>query len=251
DCPSKNQPLESLSDASSSNPSSIWNVEATDSTEDKEEHQSPVSILEPFFIDEISSPTSAITNPAESPMQPRHIDLEEHSFMPSPLYANVSLGTCMEDQKSISNYVRTVLQASRLNWEELLVKRLSSDQLLNPSLFDGVEMFHPGLLSDCIYEALLEAYNGYFGCPSWLFPIRPEILCVPQEEKVVDKVMKEVHWNLRPPIMPRTLEHLVGNDMAKSAKWFDIRLDTEEIAIQIAEDVLQESIMETILDTQI
>ncbi|KAK3010312.1 hypothetical protein RJ639_011382 [Escallonia herrerae] len=251
DCPSKKQPLESLSDASSSNPSSIWNVEATDSTEDKEEHRSPVSILQPFFVDDISSPTSAITNPAESPLQPRHIDFEERSLTASPLYANVSSGTCMEEQKPISTYVRTVLQASRLNWEELLVKRLSSDQLLNPSLFDGVEMFHPDLLSDCIYEVLLEAYKGYFGCSPWLSTIRPEILRAPLEEKVVDEVMKEVYWYLRQPIMPRTLEHLVGNDMAKSGKWFDIRLDTEEIVIQIVEDVLQESIMETVLDTQI
>ncbi|KAK1352801.1 hypothetical protein POM88_052639 [Heracleum sosnowskyi] len=64
---------------------------------------------------------------------------------------------------------------------------------------------------------------------------------------VVEEVIKEVQWYFVPSILPRKLEHIVGKDMEKPQFWSGTRRYTEDIVIRIVDDVLDESIIETIL----
>lgn len=165
-------------------------------------------------------------------MQPLHIDFEEDSDIIDPIDSKINLDTC----------IRTVLQASGLNWDELSKKSRSSGQLPNPSLFDEHNLF-----SDFIKDVLLELNQRNLECHPWTSFIRPDIQAFSLLRKnVIEDIMKEVHRYLVPSAMPRTLEHLIEKDMEKSVSWSGRRLDAEEIVIQIVDYMLVESIMQTI-----
>ncbi|KAA8520835.1 hypothetical protein F0562_011508 [Nyssa sinensis] len=228
-------------DVSSSSPSSIHRVEVLDSIS-REEHPSPVYVLEPIFT-EFASPTSTIPQPAQPPIQ--------------PLHPKINLSNCSEDNECVSKYVRAVLQASGLHWDELSTKFHSSDELLDPSLFDEVDLFHfesccdHKLLFDCINEVLLGVYQRYFRCSPWVSFLEPKIWPLTRGRNLVEGVIKGVNWYLLPPTMPRTLQQIVGKDMAMSGKWIDIRLDSEDIVVEMAEAILEELTMETVMEIQI
>lgn len=164
-------------------------------------------------------------------MQPLHIGFEEESLAVDPIDPKINRSSC----------IRTVLQASGLNWDELSKNARSSGQLLNLSSFDE------HLFTDFFNDVLLEVNQRNAECNPWISIIRPDIQPFSLLAKnVVEEVMKEVHWYFIPSVMPHALDHLVGNDMKNIESWSDTRLDIEDVVIQIVDDVLEESIMETI-----
>ncbi|CAK9157725.1 unnamed protein product [Ilex paraguariensis] len=249
-------PVKSPFDGSSSSPLTIHQVEVVESSKDREDHPSPVSVLEPFLTDDVTSPTSPMLNLAAEPPVQLHIDFEEHSNEVSHLGPKMNLSACLEDQEFISARVRTVLQASCLNWEELSVTGDLSEQLLNPSLHNEAELFPDELscdhklLFDCIDEVVLEIHQRHFGCSPWMSFLNPKLGPVSLEGNVVEEVMEEVNWHLFTQTMSRTLDQIVGKDITKSGTWVDIRLDSEVIATKIADNVVEESIMDVVLEVQ-
>lgn len=231
----KNLALTSSSDVTSSNPMSFYKIKIEDSAKDREEHLSPVSVLEPLFTnDDFTNPRTCHTlnQPGKPPMQPLHIDCEEESFAVDPIDPKINRSSC----------IRTVFQASGLNWDDLSKNARSSGQPLNLSSFDEHNLF-----ADFINDVLLEVNRRNAECKSWISNIRPEIQPFSVFGKnVVEEVMKEVHWYFIPLVMPRTLDHLVGKDIKNIESWSGTRLDIEDVAIQIVDDVLEESIMEII-----
>lgn len=225
-----------------------------DSTKDREEHPSPVSVLEPFFTEDVNSPPSIILRRAGRPLQLRRLDYEGCSSEASPIDPTIIPTTCIDEKDSLSGYVNAVLQASRLNWDELSAIMPLTEQLIYESLFDEVELPSAGspydlkLLFDHINEVLLEVHRCHFGLPPWLSFIKSKIQFAPLERQVVDQVMKEADFYLLPRTEKRTLDQLVGKDVANSGSWLDIRLYTEEIVSQISEYVLEESILYSILE---
>ncbi|KAK9265378.1 hypothetical protein L1049_003528 [Liquidambar formosana] len=259
---SKCSRLDSSLDNQPPSPLSIQKVVDLDSIKDKAEQPSPVSVLEPFFIDDVTSPTSTISQhaAAKPPMQPLQINFEEN-FSSAPVITpsdpKINFSTCMEDEASTSEYVRAVLKSSGLNWEELAVNWHLSDQLLDPSLFDEMELLpiqscgEPKLYFDCINEVLLDVCQHYFRCSPWLPSIKLKILPVQVEKFVVHEVMDSFDRHLllqQSP--PHALEWLAVKDIEKSGKWMDIRIDTEDIVIEMVEASLEELIMETIVEQQ-
>lgn len=88
-------------------------------------------------------------------------------------------------------------------------------------------------------------------CITWSSFIRPDSQAFSVLGKdVVEEVMKEVQWYLVPSILPRKLEHIVGKDMEKPQCWSGTRRDAEDIVIQIVDDVLDESIIETVFSIE-
>ncbi|KAL2544132.1 uncharacterized protein Fot_13365 [Forsythia ovata] len=234
-------------------PLSIYQLD--DSTKDREEHPSPVSVLEPFFTEDVNSPPSIILKRAGQPLQPRRLDYEEFSSEASPIDPTIIPTTCIDGKDSISGYVYAVLQASHLNWDELSAIMPLTEQLIYGSLFDEVEFpstnspYDPKLLFDHINEVLLEVHQSHFGLPPWILSfIKPKIQFAPLEQHVVDEVLKEADFYLLPRTEKRTLDQLVGKDTANSRWRLGIRLQTEEIVSQISEYVLEESILYVMLD---
>ncbi|XP_071917661.1 uncharacterized protein [Coffea arabica] len=242
-----------------SSPLDISALEIVDACKYREGHPSPVSVLDPFSPEDANSPTSTTAKQDESPLQPRRIDFDDHlqveSLEDDP---KVDIPASTDEEEYMSACVRAVMQASNFDFEELSAFSPCLPHVLN-NLYsaDSVGLFRVeancelNLLLDCIHEVLLGIYSCYFGCSPWLSLLKPNIRPAPLEANVIEEVVKEVNCYISPKLGQPTLDQLVGMDMAKFGLWFELRPDAEDIAIQIAEDVLQESMMDTILELQI
>ncbi|KAF8365123.1 hypothetical protein HHK36_032866 [Tetracentron sinense] len=78
DSPEVNQPPSSSVDIYCSSSLINKKIEELGNVNDVPEHPSPVSVLEPLFIEDAISPKSTISQPAELPMQPLQIHFGEH-----------------------------------------------------------------------------------------------------------------------------------------------------------------------------
>ncbi|CAL5383003.1 unnamed protein product [Camellia sinensis] len=242
-----------LSSSLTSPPSSsiTKHVEDLDSSNERSERPSPVSVLEPLFTEDDISPARIKSQTAEPPMQPLQIHFEERMICATS--REICISTCMEDEESAFEYVEAVLLASDLNWEEFLLRWLSSDQILDASLFDEVELFSnrschdQKLLFDCTNEVLQDVCERYFGNSPWVSFIKHNIRPIPRRESLIHEVWEGVEWHLLPMPSPHTLDQIVRKDMAKTRTWMDLRFDVESISIDIGEAIFEELVEDAIL----
>lgn len=242
----------------SSSPLDMSALKIVDACKYREGHPSPVSVLETFSPEDADSPMSTTAKQDEAPLQPRRIDFDDHLQVESPEDPKVNVTASTDENEYMAAYVRAVIQASNFNFEELSAFSPCLPHVLN-NLYsaDSVGLFQVeanselNLLLDCIHEVLLGVYSCYFGYSPWLSFLKQNVRPAPLEANVVEEVVKEVSCYISPKLGQPTLDQLVQMDMAKFGLWFELRPDAEDIAIQIAEDVLQESMMDTILELQI
>ncbi|KAM7511981.1 hypothetical protein LguiB_010856 [Lonicera macranthoides] len=229
--PSFSSPLVSPSSSSQTK-----KIEDQDSPIDKTERPSPVSVLEPFFTEDEISPSTTKSRPAIQPLQIRFDE-----------------GMCTrareENEESSFEYVEAVLLASGLNWDDYLSNKLSSDQLLHPSLFDEVELFSnrhfddQKLLFDCTNEVLKEVCERYF---SYYSVIKHKVRPVPSGTSLIQEVWEGVEWHLLCYPPHHSLDQLVRKDMAKSGSWMDLQFEKESMVIELINLVLEEMTEETV-----
>lgn len=62
---------------------------------------------------------------------------------------------------------------------------------------------------------------------------------------MMEEFLEEIQWFLVPPETPRTLEDLAIKDVKKDENWSGTKLETEEVVIQLTDDLLVELIMQT------
>ncbi|EEF50533.1 conserved hypothetical protein [Ricinus communis] len=244
------QPLPSLLTTLSSSPVTKKENDQECSVE-VSDRPSPVSVLEPLFTEEDISPASTRYQPAELPMPPLRIQFEEHG--PSSTDLGTHLKACIQDKESVFEYIKAVLEASELNWDEFYIMSNSSDPLLDPSIYDEVG-FYPNqlcydrkLLFDCISEVLMEVYERYFGCPLGLSFGKPTVQPAPDMKYAIHAVWEGVYWYILPLPLPHTLEQIVKKDMAKTGSWMDLRCDSETMVIEIGDAIFKDLIGETVL----
>lgn len=221
----------------SSPSSSVQETEDLEGIKHRADQTSPVSVLEPFPMEDVTSPSSIISKHDDLPMQ-LEITFDKHcsASRMCPLDPAVNSNTCMEDHQFADKYVREVIQAYGLNCDGLLADRQSPMEYWND----------PKLLFDCINEVVLEVYNRYFRHLPWLSSIKPKIQPVPLTERdVVREIMEGVDLRL---LQPREVQ--LQRDVKKSGAWLDIRTDVEDIVINIVETSLEALIEETILEQQ-
>lgn len=182
-------------------------------------------------------------------MQPLRIRFEEHGSLGTNHSNHIK--TCMDDKESIFEHIKTVLQASSFNWDELYIRSLSSDQLLDPLLLDEVE-YSPNqlchdqkLLFDCINEVIMEVCGYYFGSPGVSF-VKPNIRPIPNMKNTIQEVWQGVYWHLLPMPLPRTLDQIVRKDMSKTGTWMDLGLDTNCIGVEMGEAILEDLVEDTV-----
>ncbi|KAK8476920.1 hypothetical protein V6N11_063365 [Hibiscus sabdariffa] len=241
------QPFSPL--ASPSNPSGTKKVECIESVADIQEWSSPISVLQPIFTDDLLSPASIRSYSGETSIQPLRIRFEEQNS----LATNQSNHTkaCMDDKELIFEHIKAVLQASSFNWNELYIRSLSSDVLINPLLLDEVEYLpnqlcqDQNLLFDCINEVLVELCRRYFGSSGISF-VKPNICPLPNMDNTVQEVSKGVHRHLLPMPLPHTLDQIVRKDLAKSGTWMDLQLYTGCIGVEIGEAIFEDLVEDTI-----
>ncbi|MBA0796772.1 hypothetical protein Gohar_007512 [Gossypium harknessii] len=127
---------------------------------------------------------STVSPAAEPPVESFCINIEElyeSSHVESHLDMKNNAGTSIDKQESLSKYIRSVLQISGLNWDELFRKWNLADQMLDSSMFDNVKLWHHKscstdhhrLIFSYINEVLMEMYRCYFRCSPWISLLDP------------------------------------------------------------------------------
>ncbi|KAI3449197.1 hypothetical protein Pfo_005862 [Paulownia fortunei] len=225
-------------------------VEDTECAIDRMERPSPVSVLEPLYTDDDISPASTITQPVEKELQPQHINFEEQS---SASDQGICMRISLEDEESAFEYVEAVLLGSGLNWDEFLLRWLSWYEVLDPSLFDEVELFSgrprhdQKLLFDCANEILKEVCESHFGSFTGILHGKQNIRPVLIGMDLIHEVWQRVEWHLFQHLLLHSLEQLVKRDMARSGKWMDLQSDIELISFEIGETIFDELVQDTLL----
>ncbi|WVZ04833.1 hypothetical protein V8G54_018179 [Vigna mungo] len=210
---------------------------------------SPVSVLDTSFSDDDSGHSRC--QPVNLPVQPLQIQFEEHESSPAEQFdtGKYSFG----ENELIYDYIKVVLHGSGLTRDQLLVKCLTSDKILDPSLFDQVEFFSnllchdQKLLFDSINEVLMEVCQHYFGVSPCVSLANPCMRPAPSMKRLTFKVWEGVCWHVLPLPPPRTLEQIVRKDMARRGTWMDLELDAETIGFEMGEAILTELMEDTIL----
>ncbi|KAK9743004.1 hypothetical protein RND81_03G210900 [Saponaria officinalis] len=238
----------SCPDSSTLNCSLSGKMEDVDAMSDATSRPSPVSVLEPIFIEDEISPTGIKFYTANEHIQPRQIKFEEEFSV--HIGRVPSSRTRADHDKYTFEFVKQVVQLSGLTWDELLRRSLFSDHLIDPSLIDEVD-FLPDLLScdfnllfDLINEVVIELCWLNFGCTLSL--TTPFVQLSLKGKPIYTEVWKGVNTYLTLEAPLRTLDQIVGKDFGKPGVWVDLRLDSENIGIQIQEAVLDELVEDTI-----
>ncbi|XP_075508571.1 uncharacterized protein LOC142545331 [Primulina tabacum] len=251
---SKNEISVPAVDEVPSTPSFSYQLSMSDSINYQEEHQSPVSVLEPFFTDSISPQSILLQTADPEPVQPLHLDFEECSSESIPQNPQTNASSSVNEDNDISRYVHLVLQASYLNWDHLSAMKPPHQEVLDPSLFDEVEFLpvdsttDPKLFFDHINEVLLQIYLCHFYFPPSMAFVKPKMVHFPLAEAVLSEIMREADFYQLPQSQKRTLDQIISNDVTNSRSWLDIRLDTKQIVNDVSEEVLEESILDIILE---
>ncbi|XVE84727.1 hypothetical protein DITRI_Ditri17bG0036200 [Diplodiscus trichospermus] len=242
------QPFSPL--ASPSNSSATKKVADPKSADDIQERPSPISVLEPMFVEDVISPESFRFHSGETSIQPLRIRFEEHGCLVTD--HNNHNKTCSDDKELTFEHIKAVLQASSFNWDELYIKSRTSDLLLDPLLLDEVE-YSPNqlchdqkLLFDCINEVVIEVCEYYFGFPGVSF-VKPNIRPIPNMKNTIEEVWQRVHWHLLPVPLPHTLEQIVKKDMAKTVTWMDLQIDTDCICVEMGEGILEDLVQDIVI----
>ncbi|KAL7002496.1 hypothetical protein U1Q18_003650 [Sarracenia purpurea var. burkii] len=220
---------------------------------ERAERPSPVSVLEPFIEDDII-PARIKFQPFE-PLMPPPLRIHVEEQLSSATIDETCVRACMEDVESAFEYVEVVLLASDLNWEQFLRRWISSDPILEPSLFDEVELFSnrprhdQKLLFDCTNEVLEEFCERYFGFTPRVSFVKHNIRPLPRAKEVICEVWEGVEWHLLPqpfPRRPRTLDLILRKDMAKIGTWMDLRTDVKSVGTKIGDVIFEELVEDTI-----
>ncbi|CAA7023029.1 unnamed protein product [Microthlaspi erraticum] len=233
--------------------SSVKLTECQETSTDVHGELSPVSVLEPLFTDDDSSPTTSTRfNSGEMRIQPLCIRFDE-ADSPKPDKAN-NLKTSMEDDKeSTLAYIEALVKSSGLSWDELLTRPFYSEELLEPELTDDDIVFcatqlcdDKNLLYDCINEVLMDFCRNELNPGPWISFVKPELHLISDMEIAAKVAQEGVYWHLLPLPSPHTLDQIVRKDMARTGSWMDLRFDIGCIGSGASEMILDDLLEEII-----
>ncbi|KAG1355030.1 hypothetical protein COCNU_07G011420 [Cocos nucifera] len=228
---------------------------SSESISDKLDRPSPVSVLEPFFSEDIISPESTTVEQTELPIQPREIHFEENdssSVVLTSSDSEVNRRFHLDDKIARFEYIKTILEVSGLSMDDILKEWSLEDQFLGQSLFDeigtsyGQLQNNPKLLFDCINEVLMEMQGRFFRCTPLVSFIKPNVQPVPVGEHFVQEVSRGIDWHLQMQ-SPSTLAEIVQKDL-EGRIWMDLRFETEGICIEIEDTLLDDLTEEAVYE---
>ncbi|XP_010427014.1 PREDICTED: uncharacterized protein LOC104711931 [Camelina sativa] len=213
---------------------------------DSPEWSSPISVLEPLFVEDDISPAKMRSQSGEAEVQPWCIHFDEKN--PTTINRENSVTS---DKELVFEYVKAVLDAVESDFKELYLKAQFSDQLLEPALISNIP-FCPNqlcpdheLLFDCINEALMELCC----CPPWTSFVSPRTRVFSTVKSIIHEVQEAVYWHLMPLPLPHALDQIVRKDMARAGNWLDIRCDIDCIGFETSELILDELLEELTLNS--
>ncbi|KAK9056178.1 hypothetical protein SSX86_027267 [Deinandra increscens subsp. villosa] len=237
---------EELSSSSFRKPDEPSVASKTEEHEISPEKPSPISVLEPLFSDDDISPAGTASLPVEAAVQPLCIQFDE----PLTCAENqqIRITDSGDNEESPFEYVEAVLLSSDLNWSEFEKRWMSSDQILDASIFHEVETFSSRakhdqrLLFDSTNVALEEVCTRFI--PESPF-IKRNVWPVPKGMDLIIEVWSRLESSLC-KVYPRDLSKLVRNDLETSRMWLDLRSESREIVNKIEESIFEETIDDTL-----
>ncbi|VVB06802.1 unnamed protein product [Arabis nemorensis] len=212
------------------------------------EWSSPISVLDPLFIEDDISPAKMRSQSGEEQVEPWriHFDEKDSAAKNREDYVKNITG----DKELVFKYVRAVLDAVDSDFEELYLKAQFSDQLLEPALIRNIP-FCPNqlcpdheLLFDCINEVLMQLCC----CPPWTSFVTPKTRVFSNVKSIIHEVQEAVYWHLLPLPLPHALDQIVRKDMAKAGNWLDISCDIDCIGFETSELILEALLEELTLN---
>ncbi|KAL1219160.1 hypothetical protein V5N11_000545 [Cardamine amara subsp. amara] len=232
--------------------SSVRLTECREAVTDVQGKLSPVSVLEPLFTDDDSSPTTSTSfSSAEMRMQPLCIRFDE-TDSPKPDQGN-NVKTTTDDKELTLAYIEAVVKSSGLSWEELLTRPFYSEQFLELELTDDIVFSatqlcdDKNLLYDCINEVLMDFCWNEFNPGPWISFLKPEVQLISDMEIAAKVAQEGVYWHLLPLPSPHTLDQIVEKDMARTGSWMDLRFEIGCLGSYTSEMILDELVEEIIM----
>ncbi|KAK8952192.1 hypothetical protein KSP39_PZI004865 [Platanthera zijinensis] len=197
---------------------------------DKPDRPSPVSVLEPFFIEDDASP--------DRPSIKDSFTIAELLMPLQPNYLN--------------NREDSAIVITTSDYSIPRQRCCSSELLPRSSVFDEIKALNlygedPKLISDCVNEAFLERKDPQFQTYPCVYflksTVRPPILT---EDLIIQEVCKTIESYLSSQFQC-TLNDIMRKDMG-CTKWMDLRLQMEwiiaEIGCSIFDELMEEIIVE-------
>ncbi|XP_011653965.2 uncharacterized protein LOC105435275 [Cucumis sativus] len=156
------------------------------------------------------------------------------------------------------NYMRYILQLSSFIDSDHTI-----DQPLNSSIFEGEEAcFYEKLecywgkvdkdsdhqlLHDLVYETLHNMYETSFVSVLKTFSSMSQIRPMPLGQYLLEEVQEKIAWYLRlGPELDQCLDDVVGRDLNKGDDWMNLHPETEFIALDLEDMILDELLDEVI-----
>ncbi|XP_027340053.1 uncharacterized protein LOC113853706 isoform X2 [Abrus precatorius] len=203
--------------------------------------------VEKFIGHDATTPPITIFQTDESPIQAMLDNKFEENHFADLIRSSLDPMNNLASSKDILDYVREIQQAFSLKWDELSMKR-SSNQLLDPSTFDELkelisQLSSDKMLLDCVIEAFIEVYQNN-GFPHHISSKNPNVQAYVVKKLLVKEITELVNLHFHPHPSPLTLEKLIEKDLARRGSWLNIQVDTEDIAMEVEEDVLEKLVLE-------
>ncbi|XP_038902824.1 uncharacterized protein LOC120089436 [Benincasa hispida] len=157
------------------------------------------------------------------------------------------------------NYMRHILQLS-----SFIENGHTIDRPLNSSIFEGEEAhFYKKLecywdkvdkdsdhqlLLDLVNETLHNVYEKSFICFLKTFSSRSQIRPVALGQYLLEEVRERVSWYLcLGPELDQSLDDVVGRDLRKGDDWMNLQSETEHIALEL-EDLILDELLDEVLN---
>ncbi|CAD5171688.1 unnamed protein product [Musa acuminata subsp. malaccensis] len=228
------------------------NSSDSESTTEKPDQPNSVSILDTFLSEDITSPESSKLEHYVMQKQNRRVSYEDSdNYLRIITLPDVKDRDRLHVNQAMYDYIRVVLGASGL-MNELLERWDVTDHLLEPSLFDGVEIFsffpqdNSKLLFDCINEVLVEIQEKFSSYTPRLSFIKRNFLPAPLGESLIQEVYKGVDRHLHLQFQ-NTLDQIINKDL-EHRSWMNLQSETKNMTCEICDSILDDLIEETVYD---
>ncbi|CAO2043317.1 unnamed protein product [Urochloa humidicola] len=225
-----------------------------ENTNDKEEKLSPQSVLDPA-IGEVTSPGHKTRKRDELPMPISRVlfkELDTSSAFPT-LWSEPEVGI-LDDKDARDSFIKAVLEASELlsDCVEDLHIWYTEEPLLDISVLAEVGNSYcltddAVLLFDCVEEVLVKIRDTFFGVCPWVAFLKHNVRPAPVGRHLVQEVAKGIHSLVGNELLPNTLEQVMTKDL-DSGSWLDLRCDSESVAVELWDGLLDDLLEEMIFD---
>ncbi|XP_015692172.1 uncharacterized protein LOC102718823 isoform X2 [Oryza brachyantha] len=218
---------------------------------DKEERLSPQSILDTFLQDG-SSPSQKTEEQDKLSIPSTRIMFEDSDTpLGSPTLHNTPQETILDDKQARFSFIKVVLEASNLLFEEISDIWYTSASLVNTSALAEVGTLYcltdeVVLLFDCVEEALFKMRDTFFGCDPWVAYLKHNMRPALVGTELIQEVAKFIDSLVNDKVLG-TLDQLVLKDL-ENGSWMNLRDNTEGVVIEVWDSLLDDLMEEMVFD---